>query len=138
MLEGKLVDDQEMIRIMGKMFESVDPKQPMVLDGFPRTLVQANWLIDRAKAGDFDLTAVFYFEIAQAKVRDRLINRGRADDTEAAIDQRFSAYNSIIQPIIKRFENQGFKVVKIDANADPQTIHEAIIKTVNLSADKTK
>ncbi len=131
MLEGKLVDDQEMIRIMGKLLQTLDPKQQMVLDGFPRTLAQANWLIERAKAGAFDLTAVFYFNVSQAKVRDRLVARGRADDTDEAINRRFEQYSAIIEPIIERFETEGFKVIRIEADADPKTIHEAIVKTIN-------
>jgi adenylate kinase len=136
MLAGKLVSDQEMIRIMGKIFELIDPKQQMVLDGFPRTMAQADWLNERAKAGDFEITVVFNFDVPPDVVHDRLISRGRFDDTEAAISQRFEEYKAVTLPIIEHLSSEGYQVIKIDATANPKAIHENIVKIVNEISSK--
>ena len=129
-LSGKLLDDNEMIQIISKIFELVDPKQQMILDGFPRTIVQADWLIQRVKAGDFELTTIFNFEVSQTVVKDRLMKRGRIDDTVAAIQKRFEEYNSATLPIIERFRNEGYRIVNINAANDPQTIHKNMVSVI--------
>src|SRR5947209_20163837 len=58
MLEGKLLSDEEMIRIMDKVLQLIDTNQEFVLDGFPRTVTQADWLLAQTRAGRFRLTAV--------------------------------------------------------------------------------
>jgi adenylate kinase len=131
MQAGELVDDQEMIKIMAKTLGTIKPNQQVVLDGFPRTMAQADWLIKRAKAGDFKLSIIFNFNIPQAVIRDRLINRGRFDDTETAIKQRFKEYEAVTLPIIKRLQGEGYQIVDIDAAANPRTVHENIVKAIN-------
>jgi adenylate kinase len=137
MLAGKLIDNDEMINIVSKIFGIVNPKQQMILDGFPRTIAQADWLIDQVKAGDFELTAIIYFEVSQPVVRDRLIKRGRSDDTEDSINRRFDEFNNLTMPIIKHFQEAGYRVDKIDASGDPQTIHQSVVKTLNQVAGIT-
>src|SRR5215469_6008662 len=53
MLEGKLLSDEEMIKILDKVLELIDTTREFVLDGFPRTVVQADWLIRQAETGRF-------------------------------------------------------------------------------------
>jgi adenylate kinase len=136
-LSGKLLDDDEMIQIISKIFELVDPKQQMILDGFPRTLTQVDWLIQRAKAGDFELATIFNFEVSQTVVKDRLIKRRRVDDTAAAIQKRFEEYSSATLPIIERFRNEGYRIVNINAADNPQAIHKYMVSVINEESDRT-
>jgi adenylate kinase len=131
MLAGELVSDQELIQMLSQKFESIKPKQLVVLDGFPRTLAQAEWLIEWAKSSDFEITAIFNLEVAHAVVRNRLIKRGRFDDTETAIKQRFKEFELVTQPIIKLLKDEGYRIFNINAEGNPETIHQDIIKAIN-------
>jgi adenylate kinase len=59
MLEGKLLDDDEVIALIDKTLKLIDAKKEFLLDGFPRTKKQADWVLEQAAAGRFQLTAVF-------------------------------------------------------------------------------
>src|SRR5580698_7430677 len=59
MLEGKLLSDKEVIELVDKTLSMIDLKQEFVLDGFPRTEKQADWLLEQVKGGRVKLNAVF-------------------------------------------------------------------------------
>lgn len=128
MLEGKLLSDEEVTHILGKIFELIDTKQEFVLDGFPRTIPQADWLLSQVRVGRFPLTAVVNLAASEEVVRKRLISRGRQDDTEDAIAKRFEEYRNVTLPILEHFKSEGVTVYDIDAAADPRTVHDAILK----------
>jgi adenylate kinase len=131
MLQGKLLSDDEMVNMMDKVLELIDTKQEFVLDGFPRTVPQADWLMDQVHAGRFDLTAVIHLSASEDVVRARLLERARPDDTEEAIAQRFSEYRAVTLPIIEHFEAEGAKVCNIEASESVRDVHDAILKCVD-------
>jgi adenylate kinase len=132
MLEGKLLSDQEMINLMDKVLELIDTKQEFVLDGFPRTVPQADWLLEQVNSGRFLLTAVIHLAASEEVVRERLLGRGRLDDTEEAIEKRFSEYRAVTLPIIEHLRQEGAKVCDIDAGQEPRDVHDAILECVDL------
>ncbi|HJQ08617.1 MAG TPA: nucleoside monophosphate kinase [Candidatus Saccharimonadales bacterium] len=131
MLQGKLLSDDEMINLMDKVLELIDIKQEFVLDGFPRTVVQADWLMDQVHEGRFSLSAVIHLAASEEVVRKRLLQRARLDDTEEAIAKRFSEYRAVTVPIIEHFREEGAKVCDIDASDAPRTVHDAILQCVD-------
>lgn len=131
MLQGKLLSDEEMINLMDKVLDLIDTKQEFVLDGFPRTVPQADWLLDQAHKGRFSLNAVIHLAASEDVVRSRLLDRARPDDTEDAIAKRFSEYNMVTLPILDYLEREGAKVCKIDAGQDVRAVHDAILQCVD-------
>lgn len=131
MLQGKLLSDEEVITILDKVFDLIDPTQEFVLDGFPRTIPQADWLLDQVHEGRFELTAVINLAASEDVVRDRLMQRGRVDDTESAIAERFNEYRNVTLPILEHFKNEDVRVCDIDAAQDPRTVHDAILKCID-------
>lgn len=126
MLEGKLLSDDEMIEILDKIFELVDVEQEFVLDGFPRTIPQADWLVEQAQAGRFRLSAVVNLEASEDVVKQRLLSRGRMDDHEDAIAERFREYQAATLPILKHFEDEGIDIFRVDAAQSPDIVHDQI------------
>jgi len=53
MLEGKLLNDEEMIKVLNTVFNVIDTKQQFILDGFPRTVVQADCYLKMLIRQDF-------------------------------------------------------------------------------------
>lgn len=135
MLEGKLLKDDEIIGLVQKIFNVVDVKNEFILDGFPRSAAQAEWLLSQVKHGQLRLTAVINLDASQEAVRERLLARGRQDDTEAAIRERFAEYEASIVPILNQYKESGVTVIEVDAEKDPETIHENIINKLSESTD---
>jgi adenylate kinase len=127
MLSGKLLHDYEVIEILDKIFELVDVRQQFILDGFPRTVPQADWLMAQADKGRFALDAVVHLAASEDVVRKRLMSRGRLDDNEEAIRERFDEYRSVTLPILEHFEKQGLPVYNVDAGQSPQEVHDQIV-----------
>lgn len=130
MLEGKLLEDSEIISLVQKIFRVVDTSNEFVLDGFPRTVAQADWLLSQQKHKQLHITAVIHLEADEDVVLDRLLSRGRQDDQKQVIKERFNEYRSATQPIISDLKNHGVPVFGIEAVGDVETIHEKIVKAI--------
>jgi adenylate kinase len=131
MLEGKLLSDEEMVKIMDTVLNLIAADQEFVLDGFPRTITQVNWLLDQVHSTRLKLTAVVNLDASEDIVRERLMTRGRQDDTEEAIAKRFNEYRTVTQPILEHFKHEGVHVYNIDAAQSPRAVHDAIVKCID-------
>lgn len=133
MLEGKLLNDNEVIELVDKTLNLIDVSQEFVLDGFPRTTVQADWLLEQVHTKRIRLTAVFNLVASPAIVKRRLLKRGRQDDTEEAIAKRFVEYETMTMPIVNYIKQEGAPVYDINANKDPITVHDQIMAFIDSS-----
>lgn len=131
MLEGKLLSDDEVIKLIDKTLELINVEEEFMLDGFPRTKVQADWLLDQVKANRFKLTAIFNLAASPEVVKERLLARGRQDDTETAIANRFKEYEETTLPILDHFKEAGIKVYDIDAAQEPIAVHDEIMSHID-------
>ncbi len=125
MEKGKLLSDDELIKIMDKALLSVDQKH-MVLDGFPRTLPQADWLLDKHEAGTLNIDMVILLEVPKESVLKRLLARGRRDDTEQAISQRFQEHEKMTLPIISRYKTHGIRVEEVNGEKPIEEVSQNI------------
>jgi len=130
MLEGKLLSDDEVIAMVDRSFKLIDLNQEFVLDGFPRTKVQADWLLEQVNSGRLRLTAIFNLTASSEIVKQRLLGRGRQDDTEQAINQRFAEHETMTLPIIDYFRSVGAPVHDIDAEAEPISVHDQMMSLI--------
>jgi adenylate kinase len=131
MLSGKLISDSEMISMVDKIFRLIDTKGEFILDGFPRTLPQAEWLLAQIKAGLIDLKAVVCLQANPETIYNRLQKRGRLDDTEEVISRRIDAYRIETQPLIQIYKEQQVPVFEIDSNGSIEEVHDKIVDAVN-------
>lgn len=131
MLEGKLLSDDEVIRIFDKVFELIDPHEEFVLDGFPRTIPQVDWLLEQVHRGRIDLSGVIHLVASEEVVRNRLIARGRQDDTAEAISKRFEEYQAATLPILDHLKKEGVRICDIDASQTPRQVHDAILNCID-------
>lgn len=126
MLAGKLLEDQEIIALVQKIFNLIDTSQEFVLDGFPRTATQADWLLNQVKHGQLKITAVIHLIASEETVCARLLERGRQDDSKEAIAERFKEYKDTSIPILEHFEKAGIPVRTVDGERSIPEIHESI------------
>lgn len=116
MIKGVLAPDQI---VAGLMRTKVDESGGnFVADGYPRSVNQ----LDLYDPG-YDL--VFYLQIADEIVRQRLLRRGRADDNPEIIDERLKNYHLLTKPLLEKFKEKGVLTV-MDGNQPIEQIHQQI------------
>ena len=107
MLEGKLLSDEEVIRVVDKVLELIDTREQFILDGFPRTKPQVDWLLEQCEAGRFRLPRpLLTWKSPRMFIHERLQKRGRLDDTEEAIRYRFQQYQAVTRPVAGIYEEK--------------------------------
>jgi len=88
---GELVPDQVLLAMIKERIAQPDASRGYILDGFPRTLPQAEGL-ERLTAGTAD-AVVFNMEVPREELLRRLSGRGRDDDKFAAVARRLHEYD---------------------------------------------
>lgn len=132
MVQGKLLGDKEIIRLVQKIFSLIDTHEEFILDGFPRTVAQADWLLNQMKHGQLKITAVIHLTATEQAVEKRLLNRGRTDDNQQAIRERFEEYQQSILPILADFKNNGVPVYDINGEQPVEEVFNNINKALTL------
>jgi len=102
---GDLVPDDIVIAMVKERLTAEDARCGFLLDGFPRTAPQAEAL-DREVA-DQPLEVVINLEVDEEELVGRMLARGRADDTEETVRNRFVVYRRQTEPLIEHYEKQG-------------------------------
>jgi adenylate kinase len=108
---GRLVPDNLMIALIRERLSGEDAREGFVLDGFPRTMAQADALEETLREIGRDLDVVFEFQVPDEVGRERMLKRaaeeGRTDDTHEAIDERLRLYHEETKPLIEYYRTRG-------------------------------
>ena len=96
-LTNALVDDR---------LNDADVAQGFILDGFPRSVEQAEALNAMLKRRGLKLDAVLEFRVPEDELVDRLKGRGRADDTEDVIRNRMKVYRDETAPLLDFYQGE--------------------------------
>lgn len=131
MLAGGLLDDQEIILIIDKLLKSLPNDQEVLMDGFPRTISQAEWALGQAQQGRFKLDTAIHLQASKEAVKQRLLKRGRIDDNETAIQKRFLDYEKETKPILEWLIKNGLRLININAERPVAIVHDDIIRQLS-------
>ena len=127
--EGKLVPDSLVIEMLQERLLSNDCANGAILDGFPRTIAQAESL-ENVNA-EFKISKVIVFEAGRDELIKRILNRGetsgRSDDTEESVSVRLEVYENDTAPLIEYYEQKNL-VAKINAVGEVKNIYNLILK----------
>lgn len=111
---GDLVPDDQMIELIRERLSVSDTAEGFILDGFPRTVAQAEALDRGLEEIDRELTAVLFFqvpdELAVERLHVRALQEGRTDDTPEIIRHRLEVFHKRTEPVVEYYRSRGILV----------------------------
>ena len=136
MNEGRLVPDEIVEEVVRQRLEQHDWNYGFVLDGFPRTRSQAeylfeNWNLDKAVYLDIPDDIVFQRVMSRAALGQGSGFTKRADDNPAALKVRLREFHDKTAPLLQLFHDKGM-LETVDANRPVADVYQAIRDTLLL------
>jgi adenylate kinase len=130
---GELVPDDIVVDVVEERFQNPREVEPgFVLDGFPRTENQAEEL-DRI-LGDLPLDLVLDIEVPTRMAIERLLGRGREDDTEESIERRLELYDQETKPLVDLYADRGL-LVPVSGVGDEDEVYKRILDAIEARFD---
>jgi len=121
---GELVSDEVTVGMVRERLAEDDAAKGFILDGFPRTVAQADALGELLEAAGNELDAVVSLEVPEELLVQRLLGRGRADDTEDVIRRRQEVYREETAPLLEHYRDL---LVTVDAVGEIEEITERVV-----------
>ena len=130
MERGGLVSDEIVLSIVEERIAKNDCENGFILDGFPRTVNQAEKL-DLLLSNSHKLDCVLRIKVDEDEIIKRLIDRAREDDKPEIIKNRFKTYNSETQPLIPFYEERKI-LFNINGMQEIEEVSEDIKKVIGV------
>lgn len=127
---GELVPDSVVIQVVDEALGAFDKSQKILLDGYPRTVEQAQALEKVAAQRGMSIQTVLNFSVPEVELVRRMLARGRADDTREVIENRMKVYVEKTQPLLEYYTQRG-KLTNIDGSREVETVFQDVCKHLN-------
>ena len=121
---GDLVPDEVTCEMVRERLDEPDAANGFILDGFPRNVAQADALDDMLGKTGHPLDAVVELKVSDDVVVERLLGRGRSDDTEEVIRNRQKVYRDETAPLIDHYHT---KLVTVDAVGSMDEVADRVV-----------
>lgn len=118
---GLLISDAKTLKIVSEYLSRPEYKNGYIIDGFPRTLVQA-------KAFKNGIDHVIYLKISDKEALWRISGRAdevREDETLLAIRKRIESFHKFTEPVIEFYRKKG-ELIEVDGEQSIEEIHKEI------------
>ena len=125
MNKGELVPDEIVLGIVEDRILEHDCHDGFILDGFPRTVRQAEGLDAIMKIRNYIDYKCVEIMVPDEVIIERLLNRGRDDDKEETIRKRLNIYKQQTAPVKEYYEKQD-KLYKVDGNRTIDVVYQEI------------
>ena len=130
MAAGKLVPDDLIVRAIQERLRRDDNGSGVVLDGFPRTIAQAQALDEMLAANGREVGLIIALEVPVDELVERLLGRareqGRSDDTAEVIRERMVEYEAKTAPVLDHYQARGARVARIDGVGSVDEVHQRV------------
>lgn len=123
MESGGMVDDKTTLQLVEEHLRGEEHGRGTVIDGFPRTLNQAQKF-------SIPIAKVFNIKVSDQTSTDRLLARGRSDDTTEVIKNRLKIYHEETEPIIAFYNKLGI-LEEVDGERSVEEITQDILGRLN-------
>lgn len=132
---GDLVSDDIVSGIISERLDAEDCKAGFILDGFPRTIAQAEALEAMLRDKGVELDAVIEITADTDTLVSRVVNRAkesggaRADDNEEVLRKRLGIYTEQTAPLVSYYRERGL-LRSVDGMAPVETVTETIVSAI--------
>lgn len=125
--EGKLVPDQTVVELVSEELQKEKYRNGYILDGFPRTIPQAESFDNLLEGKGTSLDAFLVLEVPEKELIARLLSRGegRTDDTEEKVKTRLDVYWNETKPVLDYYEKKS-KAKRINGSGSIEEIFQRI------------
>ena len=117
---GQLVPDQVVLQVIEEYLGDARGRDTC-FDGFPRTRNQAEKLDELLKQFNLAITAVLYIDVPDDIALERLLERGRADDTEETARYRLQVYHDDTEPLIDYYRESDV-LIEVDGTGGVESV----------------
>lgn len=124
---GDLVPDDVTNEMVHQRLTEPDVGVGFLLDGFPRNAKQADVLSSYLAEQATELDAVLELQVPESVVLERLLARGRPDDTEDVIHRRFEVYREETAPLLEYYAG---RLIKVDAVGTMDEVTERAVEAL--------
>ncbi|SHG43857.1 Adenylate kinase [Fodinibius roseus] len=124
---GDLVPDEKVVDLVEEELKNDKYEDGYILDGFPRTVVQAKAFDDLLKKNGETLTAFLQLQVPEQELIERILSRGegRSDDTRDGVKKRLKVYREETEPVLEYYGEKG-AVHKVDGTGSIEDIFNRI------------
>lgn len=129
--EGKLVPDETVVELVTDELDKPKYKEGVILDGFPRTVAQAEALNQYFSSNNKSIDAFITLSVPEEELIERILSRGegRSDDTPEKIKNRLQVYRNRTKPVLSYYKDKGV-VKEIDGVGTIDEIFDRILSSV--------
>lgn len=124
---GELVPDEVTQEMVADRVSQPDAEKGFLLDGFPRNIPQATWLSSLLDGLRAPIDVVVLLTAPDEVLLERMLARGRTDDTAEAIGRRLDIYHRETTPLIDFY---GSRVVHVDGLGEVDQVHQRVLEAV--------
>lgn len=136
MEEKGVVENKSVYRALITALNKASDVERIILDGFPRDLEQAHWLIAALPEHQRSIKAVIVIEVSYEEVLRRLKTRGRFDDEEDVIHRRYNSYMGMEEDMIEFMESEQVPIIRVNGVGDVEHIHHQIDRELQACLQK--
>ncbi len=130
MTEGKLLDDDLVFEVLKTAIEATSSEPTVLLDGFPRRPSQVQWLEHYLAKSGRVITGIIHLKLSRQLSIARLQKRGRIDDDEQTINNRYAQYEDETLQVIEVFGGEGVPVHEVDGDDTVENVHNQIVADI--------
>ena len=113
------------------IFETVQEGESLLFDGAPRQVSEARLLDSVLLWHKKPLAKAIFLDISPEVAKERLLKRGRSDDTSDAIRERIKFYHKNVVPVIRYYAEKK-RLIRLNANKSPSEISKDLQKALGL------
>lgn len=128
---GAMIETKKMNAIVASALSNAGDIKHLILDGFPRQMEQAKWLVETLPDHQRSISLAVVLEVPREELEKRLAVRGRPDDQPEAIERRLQVYRQEIYPILSFLTEEKVPIAHIDGEGSIGQVHDKIQAEIN-------
>ncbi len=118
------------------LIEKFTGEEHLLMEGLVRHSSQAEILDSALKFYNLKNPTVILINVSSVWAKERLLERGRVDDTSEAIDRRMAWFGANVVPVIDYFRNNGYyKLIEINGEQPVEKVHQDIVSMIDWKDD---